>query len=155
MAIPPLDDRGLLPPGEHECLLEDVPKHFCTNVHREILWNSLCHDFIPVLHVQTKNADDTRMVLGGSFFSDKPHPADIEATLIFPETTPPEECWRSLVTWKQNHMTWKEQFKVDYYPTLPGDNDFALFFRYVGPKTAEAKGLHEKDLRGTLALQSW
>ena len=155
MAIPQLDDRGLLPPGEHACRIDEVPPRFCVNDHRTALWGSLCNNFFPTLHANNLGPDDGQMVVGGSFFSDKPQPEDIEATLVFPATTPAAECWRCLLMWSQNHTRWKETFKIDYYPTLPGDNNFALFFGYVGPKTAEAKGLHEKDLRGTLALETW
>ncbi len=155
MAIPPLDERGLLPAGEHGCRLDEVPPRFCVNDHRTALWGSLCNQFIPALRANDLGPEDARMVVGGSFFSDKPQPADIEATLVFPDDTPDAECWKSIVLWKHNHTRWKDAFRIDYYPTLPGNNNFALYFGYVGPKTAEAKGLNEKDLRGTLALETW
>jgi hypothetical protein len=109
-----------------------------------------------MLHTETNGEiDEVPMVLGGSFFSDKELPGDIEATLVFPEDTPDELCWRFFTMWGSKRDAWKEQFRIDYYPTLPGGNDFTLWFSYLGPKTAEAKGLNAKDLRGTLELETW
>jgi hypothetical protein len=156
MAIPPLDERGLLPPGQHRCRLEDIPPRFCDTSHRKTLWTGFHSDFLPELHEVTRGkADTTEMVLGGSFFSDKPDPGDIEVTLVFPDDTPGEQCWHQLRAWKQHHTAWKKNYRIDYYPTLPGNNDFVRFLSYVGPKTAEAKGLREKDVRGILVLETW
>jgi hypothetical protein len=154
--IPPLDERGLLPPGQHHCRLADIPSRFCDTDYRETLWTAFHTGFLPELHAAIRgDAETAAMVLGGSFFSDKPIPVDIEATLVFPDATPGERCWHYFCLWKRRHMTWKKEYRIDFYPTLPGGNDFARFFSYIGPKTAEAKGLHENDLRGTLVLETW
>ncbi len=155
MPIPPLDERGLLPPGCHPATAADIVAAFCTNAHREQLWLSVA-GFLPLLAVAAPlPSPRPPLVLGGSFFSDKPDPADIEATLILPQTTPGADCWLWLLAYQTNHDAWKQSHGVDFYPTLPGSNDFAAFFGYVGPKTAEAKGLAARDLRGTLRLDPW
>lgn len=47
-------------------------------------------------------------------------------------------------------------YGVDFYITLvEGGSDFSLFFRYVGEKTAQAKNLHTRDLRGTVRVTEW
>lgn len=157
MAIPALDERGLLPEGRHTATLEEIQATFCVNAHREQLWQHLIHGFLPLLTPLTADIPPPppTIVLGGSFFSDKEAPDDIEATLVFHPSTAGRLCWKWYLIWQQNHAEWKETYRVDFYPSLPGAHDFSAFFGYVGPKTAEAKGLHERDKRGTLALDSW
>ena len=41
MPIPPLNERGLLPPGIHNCVLEDVPGWFGADLRRTHIWNGL------------------------------------------------------------------------------------------------------------------
>jgi len=154
--IPPLDSRGLLPAGLHFTELEQIPLAFCGNEHRWRLWDDalagldvLC----PI--VQAHPAHRPVLVLAGSFFSDKALPADIEATLVFPPDSPAELCWFWAVQSSAVHAKLKTDYRLDFYPSLPGQNDFSRFFQYVGPKTAAAKGLNPTDPRGALRLLQW
>lgn len=154
--IPPLDARGLLPPGVHDADLEGVPPLFCTNAHRHRLWDDAVEGLDLLCDVVRVHPDHCpALVLGGSFFSDKATPGDIEATFAFAPGTPPDRCWFWAMQHAQLHAMLKAQHRLDFYPSLPGQNDFTAFFQYVGPKTAQAKGLDQKALRGALRVQPW
>jgi hypothetical protein len=45
-----------------------------------------------------------------------------------------------------------QDYRVHFWINLPGHNDFAAFFQYVGVKTASAKGLNPLHLKGILKL---
>ncbi len=94
------------------------------------------------------------LVLGGSFFSDKLFPGDVEATLVYPLHLPPNRCWAILIAWQRIKDDLKRQ-GLDFYPTLPGANDFSAFFQYVGTKSAADKGLAVKDPRGVIEVRDW
>lgn len=156
--IPPLDARGLLPAGEHVTELEAIPPRFCINGHRWKLWDGALEGLtILCAQLQSLQTPRTALVLGGSFFSDKALPDDIEATLVFPPWTPSALCWEWAKLQPKLHLHLKSTYKLDFYPSLPGagHNDFSNFFQYVGPKTAEAKNLLEKDRRGVLRVLRW
>jgi hypothetical protein len=156
MPIPPLDARGLLPPGLHVADLESIPPIFCANGHRWRLWDAAL-DGLDLLCPRATGAPGVRpsLVLAGSFFSDKAMPEDVEATLVFPANTPASVCWNWTLQLPALHAMLKRDYALDFYPSLPGNNDFSLFFQYVGPKTAQAKGLAEKDPRGAIQCLNW
>lgn len=156
MTIPLLDHRGLLPPGRYVAALEQIPPRFCNNDYRWRLWDNVL-DGLNELCDWAKRSPSTTppLILGGSFFSDKPFPGDIEATLIYPQETPSGLCWDLFTDWARSRGAIKQQYRLDFCPTLPGNNDFSVFFQYVGPKTAAAKGLDEKDPRGVIEVLCW
>jgi hypothetical protein len=49
----------------------------------------------------------------------------------------------------------KTDYRVDFCPNLPGNNDFSSYFQYVGEKTATIKGLKATDRKGVLRIQAW
>ena len=155
--IPPLDNRGLLPPGVHRIdALDELPRRFCTNAHRWRLWDDVLAGLSEVCALLHQHpAPMTRLVMGGSFFSDKPTPADLEATLVFDAQTPGATCWQWTLQHVQQHARLKERYRLDFYPSLPGHNDFGALFQYVGPKTAALKGLDDKDPRGVIEVITW
>ena len=80
--IPPLDARGLLPPGQHDCAnFSELALHFATNGRRVALFQNLERfirtELSPV-------AAGLHLYIGGSYLSDKPHPSDIDCTLAVP-----------------------------------------------------------------------
>lgn len=155
--IPPLNEHGLLPPGVHDADLDEVPRLFCVNQHRWRLWDNALQGIDLVCDLVQKQPITLlpTLILAGSFFSDKALPGDIEATLTLPANAPPEACWYWAVQHRLFHAMLKAQHDLDFYPSFPGGNDFSLFFQYVGPKTAQTKGLCAKDLRGVLRMCSW
>jgi hypothetical protein len=151
MPLPPLDHRGLLPEGIYEASKNEIEKCFCISSYRLKLFD----DFIRFLDVEI-HAKGIGVYLGGSFFSDKLLPNDIEVTItvnaeILSDTT--KQHILNLGT-PEEHERIKKIYRVDFYLSIEwaGYNDFREFFQYIGEKTANAKGLNARDKRGIVKL---
>ncbi|MCF5548850.1 MULTISPECIES: DUF6932 family protein [Pseudomonas] len=152
MALPTLDHRGLLPIGEHICRFAEIEQMFLHSTHRASLYSSV-RGFIdgPL----KSRGQGLRLFLGGSFFSDKQQPEDIEATVYLP-VVPPDRFAAVMELFALRDQ-FKRKHRVDFFPSIqmPGQNDFVRFFQYVGPKTASAKGLDERAGRGVVEVVEW
>lgn len=153
--IPPLDHRGLLPDGQYEAGWEEIARRFATNPLREVRIRDL-RQFIRAELVAVASGLD--LTLGGSYFSDKPDPGDIDCTLFVPLDQIVQRV--PFLTLCNEHggkgRIW-DQYKVELYPSIgtPSARDFRQFFQYVGEKTAALKSLNEKDTRGIIKVESW
>lgn len=154
MTLPGLDDRGLLPPGEHVCSIEQLEASFARSTQRRAqLWNSF-KTFIATELMPW--ADGMDLVIGGSFLSDKAQPDDIDATLRVPLSAPHGVLSRAVTTFGglAAHARIYGQYRVDFYVTIVGlGNDFGVFFQYVGEKTAAQMNLYKSDLRGVAIVR--
>ncbi len=152
MSIPPLDSRGLLPPGKHSTNMSDFRSAFAHNPRRDDLY---CK-FEAFIHTELiQIASGLPLVIGGSYLTDKPFPGDIEATLIIDPKILANNpgILNFLNNFNRLHGDFKKKYEVDFYPSIVGmTNQFDVFFQYVGPKTASAKGLEAKDTRGVLEV---
>lgn len=148
--IPPLTVYGLLPPGEHSCSLEEARERFATTAPRRSLWTALldCLEGFRRLNIEAP------IIVDGSFVTDKLHPDDIELSWDVRGLTE-EAQGRVIAYWLRHAKRLRVDTKVHFYPTVAGQHDFIMFFQYVGPKTAEAKRLNEKDLKGVLRISIW
>lgn len=154
--IPPFDKRGLLPPGRHTCKdWEEFSAVFAYNEHRE---HMLVRAKEFVRDRLTPLAQGLTLIVGGSFLSDKERPGDIDVVVIVPseELTSRRAVIDLFVNEGRKGPIW-ENYKVEFYIHLEGlgMKNLALYFEYVGEKSAEAKGLEPKDRRGTLEIESW
>lgn len=151
MPIPLLDHRGLLPEGIYEASKQEIEKCFCISSYRQKLFD----DFIHFLNIEI-HAKGIEVYLGGSFFSDKPMPNDIEVTVPVKTEMLFDKSVQFLVNLGNlvEHDRIKKNYRVDFYLSieLAGYNDFREFFQYVGEKTANAKGLNARDKRGIVKL---
>lgn len=152
MPIPNLDDRGLLPVGVHACRFREVEATFLYTPYRADLYARVKGFIDGPLRAA---APGLRLFLGGSFFSDKDRPADIEATVYLPLMPPTR--FQDVMGLFAQHDHFKLQNFVDFYPSvqMPGHSDFVQFFQYVGPTTASSKGLDEKAGRGVVEVIEW
>lgn len=152
MPIPPLDSRGLLPPGKHTTNLNDFRSAFAHNPRRDALY---CKFEAFVKQEMLPIATGYPLVIGGSYLTDKPYPGDVEATLIIEpiQLGKNQKLILMLSNINELHSTFKKEYEVDFYPSIVGaGNRFDAFFQYVGPKTASMKGLDPKDTRGVLEV---
>ena len=150
MAIPELDSRGLLPPGVHCCTLQEAEARFAVGPYRESLW----HSVMKWLKIEVQQQGVLLpLLIGGSFFSDKPNPGDIEIAIDLDGATAAQTGAAIIMFTRREE--WHRVYRVDYYPNMPGGNDFGSFFQYVGPKTAQTKNLNPKDKRGILRVETW
>lgn len=154
MPIPPLDNRGLLPGGCHAGSYAEIETRFTYSQYRLDLYNQVRGFLDGELRAA---GGGLRLVLGGSFFSDKQDPADIEATVYLPFADVPIRDALVALADRAEHDRIKATYRADFYVSLQaaGYNDFGAFFQYVGPKTAQAKGLQAKDARGVIEVTAW
>lgn len=155
--IPPLDRRGLLPPGVHECSWEQARNWSGADSWRGTIWAGLEIVRPALRQLFQPPTSLPRIVLGGSYFSDKPNPDDIEVTVVLEPGSPAALIGDVVAHYHQYHSDYKATHRVDFYPILPGPglSDFRAFFQYVGVKTATTKGLDPKDARGVIQVASW
>jgi hypothetical protein len=153
-ALPALDERGLLPPGEYRCTLEDVRIRFGTSTsHRKRIWESFSRFLQQELMPRARGLD---LVLGGSYLSAKEAPGDIDATIVVPLAFGPDAIYSVIIalgTRQARERIW-EHYRVDFYVTIPEcGNDLSAFFQYVGEKTAAMLNLQSKELRGVAVIE--
>lgn len=149
MAIPHFNADGLLPPGVHECTLAEAKDRFAFNDTREAIWENLL-----VALQEMRTATLTGIVhLDGSYVTDKAIPEDVDLILDVRNEPLPQQGLAILFFHMKHNLL--KQNNVDWWPTLPAQNDFVTFFQYLGEKTAAAKQLQPKDLKGILRVTSW
>lgn len=155
--IPPLDDRGLLPAGVHECALDEAERWAQEDLHRQGIWAGL-RSVLPTIRspFTHRGLPPPPLTLAGSYFSDKPAPGDIEAVLALPPDVSAAVIGECYVCFQANRHRWHVEQRVDYYVMVAGmGNDFRDFFQYVGIKTGAAKGLPAKERRGIVQVTTW
>lgn len=150
MALPDLDERGLLPPGIHQAEPHDVLA-LAYNDRRNVLSGGLLRFIRQEL---APWAGGLALDLGGSYFSDKPEPDDIEATLRVPLARLIQHHAPVCAIGDMDaHHRILQAYGVDFYVTIEElGNDFSSFFQYVGPKAAALKNLLPRDLRGIVRM---
>jgi hypothetical protein len=149
MPIPPLDRRGLLPEGIYEASIDDVKARFATSDYRIALFN----DFLLFINNEVGSLNIPTF-MAGSFLSDKLLPNDIEITMYVTLDDLKSLDGKKILQLgsKSEHDRFKLKYRIDFYISLEGANDFTLFFQYVGEKTANAKGIDTKDKRGIIRV---
>ena len=153
--IPPFDERGLLPPGQHECAnIAELGSHFATNARRTILQDKFA-EFINVELALV--APGLELYVGGSYLSDKPYPGDIDCTVCISLKNIPAYADLIRLAGDGGKNRIFKTYGVEFYLTISdmGRNDFRLFFSYAGEKTAQAKNIDAKDLRGIVKVIQW
>lgn len=154
--IPPLDERGLLPPGCHRCKdWGELEERFAFNPHRLRLLGQAMQF---VRHRLTPLAGGLRLLIAGSYLSDKAQPGDVEMLVSLPLARAAMHAGLlNMFSQEGGKGSIWTNHKVDFYVQLEGlgGNDLTLFFQYVGEKTAADKGLEAKDKRGTIEIESW
>lgn len=153
MTLPVLDARGLLPAGIHDSDWSEIQDRFCWNAHRLALFSNVRLFVANELPASTSTLE---LCLGGSFFSDKPTPYDVEGTIAIPPTYFSTPDGLTLLL-GYDHDRIMAEYRLDFYLTLEGTGlrDLREFFQYVGPKTAAMKGLQPKDRRGVVRMVQW
>lgn len=149
MPVPKFNKYGLLPAGIHICTLGEIQEIFCWNIQRQAIWNGLI-EFLRYL----KSMDLAYPVyLDGGFSTDKDYPEDIDLAHDVTAAMGYNQ-YRSAKLFMQHRNSIKQSYHVDFCTNLPGNNDFASFFQYAGPKTALIKGLNKKTPKGILRVES-
>ena len=132
--LPEFNERGYLPPGLHRADLTEVQQRFGKSHTRTELLRNL-DNFVTVAH----RVGAKKLILDGSFVTDKESPGDIDAILVVPEnfdTTTPEA---HLLL--DSHL----RFNIHLFPVREGDDEFfqqwITFFGH--DRNREPRGLVE------------
>lgn len=132
--FPEFNERGYLPPGFHRSDLTEVQQRFGNTDRRQELLRGL-YDFVQV----ARRVGAKRLILDGSFVTNKENPVDIDAILVVPDnfdTTSPEA---------HILLESKIRFNIHLFPVREGDEEFFQqwinFFGY--DRNSEPKGLVE------------
>ena len=89
----------------------------------------------------------------GSFVTDKDHPADIEVTLDV--CRQPTRMQDQALVFYMRQYTALDKMGVDWWPTLPDNQNFINYFQYAGEKTAAIKRCDPKEPKGIIRLTRW
>lgn len=151
--MPEFNHNGLLEPGVHPMTVEQIKEFFGYNERRRILIGEL-ERFIRV--AETCGMRIIKMIIDGSFITDKQQPGDIDLYFIIDVnsvfTSPNLNEFFNLM----NHNYTFENFSLDSYchfNTQIPVNNFVDFFQYIGPKTAAIKKLGTFGLKGIVELR--
>lgn len=155
MAIPPFNEKGLLPEGIYPCTLEEAQERFATSEHRTNLWSQLTQ----VIGIMKEAKLSGILLIDGSYVTDKTVPGDID-TILDVSNEPLNSQVKALVFKVQNGQALKEHFHVDWWVNMPAGNqnlnipsgnDFSVFFQYA--RASEKIPVGTK--KGILRIESW
>ena len=147
MAIPDLDEHGLLPAGAHDCSVDEIVGTFGWNPHRRDLVRRLS-DFL-VREIRHRFSEP--VYVDGSFVTDKETPDDVDVVLDMRRASEDRQ-FSAFRSWRQGRDRFRRVYSIDFWINLPGENDFSDFFQYLGVKTARYKGLDSAYRKGILRL---
>ncbi|MGW2333976.1 DUF6932 family protein [Streptomyces sp. NPDC001685] len=144
MPLPPLNDLGYLPPGEHLAVWKEVEESFGGNFKRKNL--------LVGLHYTVKSLLEFGVVeiyIDGSFVTDKVRPGDIEVIYMPPKVSAVTD-W-GLFDFSQRKAL-KRQHGIDLWPypspqrTANGVITIKDFFS--SDRDGQSKGIVRLDLEG-------
>ena len=118
-------------------------------------WNSqrrrLVSSFSTFLSDELRRNFYQPVFVNGSLVTDKEAPNDIDVALDLTHTTGTQQFLGFQYMLAERNRI-REQYHVDFWINLPGQNDFSDFFCYVGVKTARFKSLSANHRKGILRI---
>ncbi len=152
MPVPILLPNGLLPKGEHECVLSEIKDAFVYNFERETVWK----DLLKYLE-KIRNFERIKEIyLDGSFTTDILVPGDIDVVVEFD----------SIIAWVLLHTERPDLFdpeliskdyRLDVYPHAynlrEGENDYIETFKSLKVEECRKRNLPPSTLRGILVVK--
>jgi hypothetical protein len=148
MAIPALDQHGLLPVGVHDCTWHEIEATFCWNAHRSTVFAGL-RDFLEQRWLPLNLP--VNFWANGSFTRRKDQPADIDIVADLSAFNDQTAFPAILLAMKNKEL--KDAYKVDFWvkhPLVP--TDLTQFFQYAGLKAAAELGIDAKQIKGILRI---
>lgn len=150
MPIPECDALGFLPPGIHDCTLDEVAARFCRTAHRAALFEAL----LRWLAAWRAAGLAPPVYIDGGFVTLKPEPprdidviADVSG-LDLRDATVVASVRRLL-----DHDAIAAEYGIEAFPYHPmAVNDFRLWFAYVKPQQIAALNLDATFRKGLLRV---
>lgn len=78
--IPPLNHLGFLPPGVHPATLDELIERFGTGTLQRLAMADSLRWLLPL----ARRAQITKVLINGSFVTDRPEPNDVDCVLLIP-----------------------------------------------------------------------
>lgn len=148
--IPQLDAHGLLPPGVHDCLLDEVAGVFGFNAHRLALLEQLRRFIAEQLLGAGLRCP---IFIDGSFVRAKATPKDIDVVLELAGMTEVAAMTTALALRMRREQVLHE-YHVDVWTRHPSfPIDLAAYFQYAGTSAAAELHIDSKHPKGILRIQ--
>ncbi len=152
MPLPVFNSAGLLPPGIHDCSLDDAHHRFVINPHRAQMWSR----FLKFVDwTRSLNSFDI-LYLDGGYISDKAKPQDIDVILQTraPYGTAALESMIPFFHYGTDKILEEYGVHIHFWSEgFPGGvNDFRLFFQYLRPQDAAPRGLQAGATKGIVKI---
>ncbi len=140
--IPPFDQNGNLPPGEHPCTWDELENRYATTNQRINLLNGL------QAALENLNTAGCHTVwIDGSFVSDKPQPQDYDACWDS-DNVDPDLLEPTLLNFTHPRNAMKRKYRGELFiadlPATPYGETFLEFFQK--DRAGNAKGILRLDL---------
>jgi hypothetical protein len=156
MALPPLDENGFLPPGYHDCSLDDIRETFCYTAGRHKLFEQL----LQYLDSWRGSGLRVPVYVDGGFATRKAQePNDIDVVVDISQLDLRDPAVTDAVQHLLDQRTIMQTYHVDAYPyhagLAMGTNDLRAFFTYVKAPQRLALGLRDDFRKGLLRVHTW
>jgi len=143
MPIPGLDDAGLLPPGVHDCTLDEVRRRF--GIFQITDRRPTLYDKLQVLVREAWGSGlVAEIIIDGSFVTAKPDPNDIDLILVL---NAGHDFSAELRPFEYNVLSTRQARKIYGFDLLiamhgsPVYEEYLAFFAQVRGETSRRKGL--------------
>lgn len=148
--IPQFNEHGLLPPGIHDCTMDEISGSLCFTDRRHFLFQRL-KQFVQA--EWTPLGLDCPLLIDGSFTRNKPNPDDIDVVMDLTLAPQSPATMGAIAIWLR-HAEIKEAYNLDVWPKHPAfPEDLGEFFQYLGDKAAAELRLPIKHPKGILRIQ--
>ncbi len=132
--LPEFNKKGYLPPGLYRSDFTEVRQQFGnTDIRQKLLGN--LNDFVDV----AREVGASKLILDGSFVTDKEEPNDIDAILVVPDNLDTTTCEVHIL------LESKIRFNIHLFPVRESDEEsFQQWIKFFGhDRNGERKGLVE------------
>jgi hypothetical protein len=148
MSLLALDEHGFLPPGHHDCSLDDIRETFCYSAGRQALFDLLLR------YLDTWRTAGLRVpvyVDGGFTTRKADEPKDVDVVVDITQLDLRDTAVIAVVQQLLDRQAVMRSFLVDVYPyhvamVASGNNDLRAWFSYVKPPQRLAPGLGTANL---------
>lgn len=132
--LPEFNEKGYLPPGLHRSDFTEIRQRFGNTDRRQELLRNL-YDFVNV----ARKVGANRLILDGSFVTDKEEPNDIDAVLVTPDNL--DTTTREVRILLES----KIRFNIHLFPVRESDEEsFQQWVEFFGhDRDGEPRGLVE------------
>ncbi len=151
--IPDFDEHGLLPPGIHDCTLEEISARFLWTTHRQVLFGGL-RKFLETELATLMPA--FRLYVDGSFVRNKPLPDDVDVVIELDGSVSDSEA--ILLAYHLQvveRLRFKAAYNLDVWVKHSAlKNDLVAFFQYAGDKAAAELHVPCHHRKGLLRIET-